>query len=166
MCHTVTSCVQNWNCMYACSSRVDEQVCTKLGMLMSWDQEDFTKGQNSKILSWVWVLVMVVPVTWNMVQGWCQDQNCLFLWGEQRLKPWKSVLGLSPIESGFCSSETNHDILSHFPCYSTILNQLIKACDKLSGNKDWWEMKAFAELPSNSTVGIACLAYSTTHTVV
>jgi hypothetical protein len=44
--------------MYTSSSRTDALICTKLGMLIQWDQKEKQKGQNS----WVRVSVRAVSV--------------------------------------------------------------------------------------------------------
>jgi hypothetical protein len=41
-------CIRLFICLFACSARTDRPICTKLGMLIPWDQEDIL--EESKLL--------------------------------------------------------------------------------------------------------------------
>jgi hypothetical protein len=71
------------------------------------------KGYSPEKLSWVRFPVEVVSVVWKLstIEEWCQDQTCLFQKEitEAKTTTMKIVLGSTPDEDGFCSSETKHD---------------------------------------------------------
>jgi hypothetical protein len=77
--------------MYASVSRKDAPICTKLGMLICWDQEDILERLNSKKLSYVWVSVTVVPVAWKLstTRKRRQGQSCSLRRGDYRNKGHK-----------------------------------------------------------------------------
>jgi hypothetical protein len=85
--------VEMWDVQYICvfiwmftySSRRDKPICTKLGMLILWDQEENIGGSKLwEKVSWVWFLERVVPVAWKLstIEEQCEDQSCLFRRGD------------------------------------------------------------------------------------
>jgi hypothetical protein len=99
--------------MFDSSSRTDKPTCTKLGMLIPWDQEENT--ERSKLRK-----SALSSSTGEGGSGSSETKHDrrmapkpkLFVSArrlqEQRL--WfRKLLGSNPAEDGFCSSETKHD---------------------------------------------------------
>lgn len=109
--------IQNWNCMCVCLLIAWEgmyQFGANLACLCRMRRKIFYKCLNFKKLSWIWVLVIVVPVAQKLstAEIWHPQQICLFWWGDNRNKGQnaeRSVLGSSHDGGGFCSSESKHE---------------------------------------------------------
>jgi hypothetical protein len=100
--------------MFAYSSRTDSPICSKLGMLIPWDQKDILGRPNSGNVTWVRVLERSVPVARKLstIEERRKDQNCLFRRGNYRNED-QNPENLScirvPVKTVLCSSETKHD---------------------------------------------------------
>jgi hypothetical protein len=101
-------------CLFAYSSRTDTPICTKLGMLISWDQEEIIGG--SKLRKSVLSSIPAEGVSCSSETK--QDRRMapipkLFVSNrrlqKQRPESRQIVLGSIPSEDNFCSSDTKHD---------------------------------------------------------
>jgi hypothetical protein len=91
--HRVDNLTKHWNCgavcMCVCSLIAREWIHQFAPNLACFFLD--TRKRKVKILervSWLRVLVRVVPVAWKLstTEEWCQDQNCLFWWVDYRNK--------------------------------------------------------------------------------
>jgi hypothetical protein len=101
-------------CVFAYSSRTEKPICTKLGILIPWDQEEILEGSK---------LRKIVLSSSPGEDGSCSSEtkhnrrtasrSKLFVskkrLQQQRSHPRIIVLGSSPGEDYFYSSETKHD---------------------------------------------------------
>jgi hypothetical protein len=98
---------------YSSSSRRDKPICTKLGMLIPWDQEENIGSKLRKS-----VLSSIPGEGGSCSSETKHDRRTaprpvLFVSAsrlqEERPRHQKTVQSSSPDEDGFCSSETKHD---------------------------------------------------------
>jgi hypothetical protein len=101
-------------CLFSCISRTDKPICTKLGMLISWDQKEIVG--SSKLRKSVLSSIPAEGVSCSSEnkhnRRMAPRQKSIFSKGgsqKQRPEPRKIVLGLISSEDGFCSSDTKHD---------------------------------------------------------
>jgi hypothetical protein len=78
-------------CMFAHTTRRNMPICTKLGMLISWDQEENTGGSKPRksVLSLNPVRAVPVARKLSTIEERRQDQSCLFRRGDYRNKGQK-----------------------------------------------------------------------------
>jgi hypothetical protein len=88
-------------CMFAYRSRRDKRICSKLGMLMPWNQQEILERSKLRKMSWIRVRVRVVFLTWEIstTEERRQDQS----WSTSRLQEQRPqlrivVLGSSPVK--------------------------------------------------------------------
>jgi hypothetical protein len=95
------------------SSRTDIPICTKLGTLISWDQEVITGGSKLRNVSWVRFPLRVFPVARKISTIGMTPRPKLIVskrrLQKQRPELRKIVRGSIPSEDGFYSSDNKHD---------------------------------------------------------
>jgi hypothetical protein len=98
--------------LFAYISRTDGPICTKLSMLIPWDQKENIAGSKLRR-----IVLSSIPGegvscssetmhdrrTAPRPSGFSEELQ------EQTSQPRKIVLGFIPGEDGFCNSETTHD---------------------------------------------------------
>lgn len=99
-------------CVFAYSSRTEQPIYTKLGILVASDQRRFYKGQNPGKLSCV--RVPARAESWETKNNRrTAPRSKLFAstrWLQEQIpQPWKIILDLCPGKDIFCNSETNQN---------------------------------------------------------